>query len=59
MVDDVLSELQTEVDSLTLIPSSGGRFEWAVNGHVVYSKRATGRYPQPDELKRAIAAKLN
>lgn len=58
MVSEVLSEIQSEVASLTLIPSDSGRFEWTVDGELVYSKKATGRYPELGELKEAVYAKL-
>ncbi len=58
MVDEILSEIQNDVQRLDLIPSTGGRFEWTVNGDLVYSKKATGRYPSPQDLKEAIYAKL-
>ena len=46
MVSEILNDIQTEVASLELIPSDGGRFEWTVDGELVYSKAATGRYPE-------------
>jgi selenoprotein W-related protein len=58
MVAEILSEIQTDVQSINMIPSSGGRFEWSVNGDLVYSKKATGRYPDLKELKQALYAKL-
>lgn len=33
-----------------MVPSSGGVFEVTVNGEKVYSKKATGRFPDPDAL---------
>ncbi len=39
---------------LTLIPGSGGQFEVVVNGDLVFSKKAEGRYPEVKELKEAI-----
>ncbi|WP_416143262.1 Rdx family protein [Paraliobacillus zengyii] len=33
------------MQSLELIPSSGGAFEISVNGDKIYSKRETGEYP--------------
>ena len=58
MVSEILNDIQTEVAALELIPGAGGRFEWTVNGELVYSKAATGRYPELDELKEAVYAKL-
>jgi selenoprotein W-related protein len=40
--------------SVQLIPSSGGRFEVTVDDHLVYSKAATGRHPEPGQVLRRI-----
>jgi selT/selW/selH-like putative selenoprotein len=42
--------MSERVESLRLIPSGGGRFEVTANGQVVYSKAATGRFPEPAEV---------
>lgn len=39
---------------LTLIPGGSGQFEVVVNGDLVFSKEAEGRYPEIKELKEAI-----
>ncbi|NIQ93541.1 MAG: SelT/SelW/SelH family protein [Desulfuromonadales bacterium] len=38
-----------------LVESSGGVFEVAVDGRLLYSKKETGRFPDEDELLRQIA----
>jgi selenoprotein W-related protein len=58
MVSEILSEIQSAVACVELVPSSGGRFEWSVDGDVVYSKKATGRYPDLKELKQLVAERL-
>ena len=45
--------------SLTLIPGDGGAFEVAVDGDLVFSKKAQGRYPEVKELQEAIADRLS
>jgi selenoprotein W-related protein len=37
-----------------LIESSGGLFEVAADGNLVYSKKATGRHAAPGEVLKAI-----
>lgn len=32
-------------------PSSGGIFEVTVNGDLVFSKKALGRFPEPGEVR--------
>ena len=59
MVGEILAEIEGSVSGVTLIPGSGGVFEWTVNDELVFSKAATGRYPEMKELKELIYAKLD
>ena len=52
----MLSTYADFAKSLSLIPGSGGQFEVVVNGELVFSKKAAGRYPEIAELKEAINA---
>ena len=36
------------------MPSSGGVFEVTVDGHLIFSKRALRRHPEPGEIVRLI-----
>jgi selenoprotein W-related protein len=49
-----LLKLKQRVGSLKLIPSSGGVFELTVNGQNIYSKKATGQFPDPDAMVKAV-----
>jgi selT/selW/selH-like putative selenoprotein len=40
------------------VKGSRGAFEVALDGEVVYSKLATGRFPDPDEVENALAPKV-
>jgi len=51
------SQLESQMESLTLIPASGGKFEGTVNGDLVYSKLTTGRHAEPGEGHGLITAK--
>jgi selenoprotein W-related protein len=42
--------MSERVESVSLIPSGGGRFEVTANGRAAYSKAATGRFPEPGEV---------
>ena len=44
---------------MTLIPGAGGAFEVQVDGDLVYSKKAEGRYPEIKELQDAISGRLS
>ena len=39
-----------------LVEGSGGVFEITFNGELVYSKKATGRFPTPEEVESIAAS---
>lgn len=45
------------IESLTLIPSSGGRFEVVANELLVFSKKSLGRHAEPGEVARLLEEK--
>jgi selenoprotein W-related protein len=47
---ELLKNFEPEIESITVIPSDGGRFEVTVNDHLLYSKLKTGRHAEPDEI---------
>jgi selenoprotein W-related protein len=48
-----LSHFKTRISSLKLIPSTGGCFELTVNGKLLYSKLATGKFPEEEKMLAA------
>ena len=58
MAGEILAALQDDIASFALIPGGGGCFEWAVDGEVISSKNATGRFPDVDEIMELIANRL-
>ena len=47
------------IESLTLIPSSGGRFEVIAGDTVIYSKKATGRHAEAGEIAQLLEEKMS
>lgn len=61
MTEKILKQYKAKIDELKLIPSDGGRFELSIDGDLVYSKLATGQFPDEEEIidqigKRVTAA---
>ena len=54
LAEALLGEYKTKINGLTIVPSGGGRFEVTVDGNLIYSKLATGRFPEISEVKKAI-----
>ena len=48
--DDLLSNYQHVIESLTLVTGTKGVFDVEVDGEVLYSKHATGRHAEPGEV---------
>lgn len=50
--NDILSDYQHVIDSLTFTTGSKGVFEVTVDGQTLYSKADTGRHAEPGEVLR-------
>jgi selenoprotein W-related protein len=46
----LLKQFEHLIETMTLIPSDGGRFEVSVNGQLIYSKLETKRHAQQGEV---------
>lgn len=51
---EILSEYQHDVESFELEMGGGGDFEFTIDDQPIYSKRATGEYPDIKLLKQAV-----
>ncbi|RMF90902.1 MAG: SelT/SelW/SelH family protein [Nitrospinota bacterium] len=58
MSKDILETFGQALTSLTLVPSSGGRFEISLNKELVYSKLETGQFPEHKEIIDKIRERL-
>jgi len=61
LADEILSDksLAVEIESLELIPGTGGIFEVTVNDDLIFSKKALWRHAKPGEVYNLIKAKVN
>ena len=50
MTDELLLNYTPAIESLTLIPSSQGRFEVVMDGELIFSKKAVGRHAEEGEV---------
>lgn len=49
-MDELLKHYEHVIETLTLVPSDGGKFEISVNGQLLYSKLETHRHAEPGEI---------
>ena len=48
----------TDLGEVALVPAEGGVFEVRVDGDLVWSKKAQGRFPEAKELKQLIRDRI-
>ena len=58
-VEDILEKYGQEVESIELIPTSGGKFEFYLNGELLYSKIETDRHTEDGEILGLIEKALS
>jgi selenoprotein W-related protein len=54
LAEQLLNEIMPNIESLTLLPSSGGRFEVKAGDVLVFSKKAQGRHAEAGEVVRLL-----
>ncbi len=57
MAEKITHNYTPSIESLTLIPSSGGRFEVMAGDTLIYSKKETGRHAEPGEVVKLLEEK--
>ena len=58
MASKVLTEYKQQIQGLELEPSKGGCFELNVGGELIYSKLATGEFPDEDAMVAEVGKRL-
>ena len=56
MVEAILGKFEHYIESITVIPSSGGVFEVMVGDDLVFSKKELGRHAEIGEVIEAVDA---
>jgi selenoprotein W-related protein len=55
LAEQVLKDYEHVIETMTLIPSDGGRFEVSVNGELIFSKVQERRHPETGEVLGIIS----
>jgi selenoprotein W-related protein len=58
-VAELLNQFEPDIESITLVPSDGGRFEFSINGELYYSKLETHRHAEPGEIAGIVRKYLD
>jgi selenoprotein W-related protein len=55
---ELLTTFEDELGEVALVPGTGGVFEVRVDGQVVWSRKAEGRFPGLKELKQRVRDRI-
>jgi selenoprotein W-related protein len=58
LANELLSRWAPIMRTVELQSGSSGRFEITLDGELLFSKKAAGRFPKPGEVVRLFEAKL-
>lgn len=58
MAQELLTAFETELAEVAIVPSRGGVFEVALDGHLLFSNKEAGRFPEARELKELLRDRI-
>jgi len=54
LTQELLTTFEGDLKAVSLMPGTGGIFEVRLNGEIIFSRKAEGRFPESKELKQLI-----
>jgi selenoprotein W-related protein len=51
LAEELLHDHSKTITAITLIPSSGGVYEITYGGELIWSKKESGEFPDPEAIK--------
>jgi len=54
MAQELLMTFAEELGEVALIPGAGGIFEVRLDGKLLFSRKAAGRFPESKEIKQMV-----
>jgi selenoprotein W-related protein len=58
LAQELLTTFDSEIGELALVPGTGGVFEVRVDGALLWSHGACGRFPEAKELKQLVRDRI-
>lgn len=54
LAQELLTTFEQELGGVRLIPSTGGQFDVLLDGELLWSRKAEGRFPEAREIKQKV-----
>jgi selenoprotein W-related protein len=58
MAQELLMTFEREIGEVALVPGQGGVFEVRLDGKVIFSREAQGRFPEAKEVKQMVRDRI-
>lgn len=58
LAQELLTTFEGDLASVALVPGAGGVLEVRLDGEVLFSRAAAGRFPEARELKQAVRDRI-
>jgi selenoprotein W-related protein len=58
MVTRLLDDFESDLGSVTIVPSTGGVYEVTADDELIFSKKALGRHAEYDEVAEPIRQRI-
>jgi selenoprotein W-related protein len=58
MAQELLTTFEQEAGEVALVPGTGGILDILVDGHLVFSRKEAGRFPEMKEIKQLIRDRI-
>jgi selenoprotein W-related protein len=59
LAQELLATFAAELGEVALVPGDGGIFEVQLDGELLWSKAANGRFPEPKEIKQLTRDRIS
>lgn len=59
MAQELLTTFEAELGEVALVPGTGGVFDVRLDGELIYSRKAEGRFPESKELKQLVRDRIS
>lgn len=58
LAQEILTSFDTDIGRVSLVPGSGGIFDVQLNGEIIFSRKAAGRFPEAKEIKQLVRDRI-
>jgi len=59
LAQELLTTFESDIQSVSLVPGSGGILEVRLNGELLFSRKEAGRFPEAKELKQLVRDRID